>query len=72
MSHLKTGSKSILQHELSAGEATALAQLVPWNALALDPSRLSSAKMCACGYCPEQPVSEAKGRQPKCPPAGMG
>lgn len=35
MSHLKTGSKSILQHELSAGEATALAQLVPWNALAL-------------------------------------
>lgn len=29
MSHLKTGSKSKLQHELSAREATALAQLVP-------------------------------------------
>lgn len=54
MSHLKTGSKSTLQHELSAGKATALAQLVPWNALALGPSRLSSAKLCTCGYYTEQ------------------
>lgn len=58
--------------ELSTGEAPALARMVcsTWNALALDPSGLSSAGCMHMGGAGS--VSGAKGIQPECVPVGMG
>lgn len=60
------------QTELSVGEAPALAQMVcsTWNALALDPSGLSSAGCMHMGGAGS--VSGAKGIQPECRPVGTG